>query len=188
MGFACALAAAAAGADVTLITGPVSLLDPPGVTVKRVTTAEEMYAAVQGVIMDMEVAIFAAAVADYRPTAAASQKIKKSEGTATLELERTPDILGSVRQPWGWTGYLLGFAAETENLLAYARTKLVKKGCDVIAANDVGGASGGFDSPDNEVTLIFKDGSEQAMPLMPKSEIATALITLCLSEALARRV
>jgi phosphopantothenoylcysteine decarboxylase/phosphopantothenate--cysteine ligase len=176
MGFALATAAVRAGHSVTLIAGPVHLTSPPGVTRVDVTSAGEMFEAVKSAIGGADAAIFAAAVADYRPVNPAAQKIKKSAATLTLTLERTPDILGSVRHEFGWRGTLVGFAAETENVAGHAREKLERKGCDLIVANDVSGAGIGFDSADNEVSLIYRDGSVGNWPRMTKDAVADRLI------------
>lgn len=176
MGFALAAAAAAAGHSVTLIAGPVSLEAPQGVVRVDVTSAQEMYEAVRAAISTADAAVFSAAVADYRPAQAAEQKIKKSEAALTLTLERTPDILGSVRAVFGWEGFLVGFAAETEDLLAHAREKLKRKGCDLLVANDVSRPGIGFDAVENEATLLFRDGTERELPRMSKEELAAVVI------------
>ena len=177
MGFALASAAVAAGHEVTLVAGPVALATPPGVERVDVVSAQEMYAAVERHLLRAETAIFAAAVADYRPVQVAEQKIKKSADTLTLTLtlERTPDILGSVRSVWGWRGVLVGFAAETENVLANARAKLERKGCDLMVANDVSQPGIGFDAPENEVTLLTA-GGEETLPRMSKEALARVII------------
>ncbi len=182
MGFALAEAFVAAGDEVTLISGPVHLDTPDGVTRIDVESAAEMHAAVVENIASADIAVFAAAVADFRPTQAAEQKIKKSDRSGdsevllTLELERTVDILGSVRGAMGFSGTLVGFAAETENLAANARAKLARKGCDLVVANDVSRRDIGFDSSDNEVLLVFRDGREEALPLQAKRELADELV------------
>ncbi|WP_395734898.1 phosphopantothenoylcysteine decarboxylase [Prosthecobacter sp.] len=178
MGYALAAAAHAAGHEVLLISGPVTLPAPSGVQLIRVETAREMYDAVRTHLPDCDAAIFSAAVADYRPTQAASQKIKKSATTLTLELERTEDILGSVRSQFGFTGFLVGFAAETENLIAHAQDKLQRKGCDLIIANDVSQSGIGFDSTENEVTLCFPLGKTTALPRQSKTVLAHELIRI----------
>lgn len=176
MGYALAEAALAAGHEVLLISGPVTLPAPSGVQLIRVETAREMYDAVRTHLPGCTAAIFSAAVADYRPTQAASQKIKKSATTLTLELERTEDILGSVRSQFGFHGFLVGFAAETENLIAHAQDKLLRKGCDLIIANDVSQSGIGFDSTENEVTLCFPLGKTTALPRQSKTALAHELI------------
>lgn len=180
MGFALAQAAAEAGHRVTLIAGPVALPTPPGVTRIDVESADDMFQAVASVLAQasppVSVAILAAAVADYRPATVATQKIKKHAGRLTLELERTRDILGSMRTPLGFTGVLVGFAAETENVLAHAREKLERKGCNLIVANDVSQPGIGFDASDNEVTLVFPGGAPRPLPRGSKLEIARELV------------
>ena len=176
MGFALAEAAREAGHGVTLIAGPVTLATPAGVERIDVVSAEEMYSAVRRHIGRADAAVFSAAVADYRPAAAAPQKIKKDGETLTLVLERTPDILGSVRREFGWRGHLTGFAAETENLLAHAQGKLERKGCDLLVANDVSRPDIGFDSPDNAVTLVFPDGRTEELPKAGKEVLARRII------------
>lgn len=178
MGFALAAAAVQAGHSVTLIAGPVSLPTPDGVVRRDVTSAQEMYEAVQAELPLAQAGIFSAAVADYRPGAPAAQKIKKSEDRLTLTLERTPDILGAVRRVFGWQGFLVGFAAETENLLSHAREKLERKGCDLLVANDVAQPGIGFDSIENEVTILFRHGDSLQLPRMTKASLAAEIIAL----------
>ena len=178
MGYALAEAAQRAGHEVTLISGPTALARPEGVHFLQVETAGEMLKAVQASIVGTDCAIFAAAVADYRPANIADQKIKKSADRLTLLLERTPDILGSMRA-LGYRGALVGFAAETENVLVNARGKLVKKGCDLIVANDVSQHGIGFDADDNAVTLVYEGGREEAIAKMSKRELAEKLIGVC---------
>ena len=183
MGYALAQAAVLAGHEVTLISGPVSLAAPEGVRVLRVESAQEMCAAVQGEISTHEVAIFAAAVADYRPVEVPEQKIKKTGETLTLVLERTQDILGSARTVFGFTGYLVGFAAETERVLEHAQEKLTRKGCDLIIANDVSQAGIGFDSEENTVTLCLPGAQNVPLPRQTKAELACDLIAFIVQRA-----
>lgn len=180
MGFAVAQAALDRGHEVTLVTGPVCLAPPDRARVVRVTTAQEMFDAVADVLRGggIDVAVFAAAVADYRPVSPASGKIRKSAGRLTLELERTPDILGNARNGFGFRGVLCGFAAETEDLVERAREKRAGKGCDLVVANRVGGPEEVFDAEDNRVTLVFADG-ERELPRMPKREVAEILVGVC---------
>ena len=178
MGYAIAIAARAAGYEVSLISGPTSLPAPDDVRLIKITTADEMHHAVMAALPSAEVAIFAAAVADYRPVQAAAHKIKKHGEILTLTLERTPDILGSVRAA-GFTGVLVGFAAETEKTLEHASDKLRRKGCDLIVANDVSGTVTGFDSDDNEITLVFATGEIRPLPRAPKSRLAEILVGVC---------
>jgi len=160
MGYAIAAVAARSGASVTLVSGPVDLAPPPGVRVLQVETAAEMRAAVQAELAGAEVFISAAAVADYRPASPASQKMKKQPGQTRLELEllRNPDILAEVAAS-SPRPFVVGFAAETENLEANARLKLETKGLDMIAANKVG-ADCGFDRDDNTLLVLWPGGHE----------------------------
>lgn len=160
MGYAIANTAAAHGNRVILISGPTEIEVPDGVDFLPVETAAEMYAAVEKWIKKADIAIFAAAVADYRPAELQTQKIKKHGDTLTLELVKNPDILGSSRDKFGFTGTLIGFAAETENVESNARGKLERKGCDLVIANDVSRTDIGFDSNENEILLVYKDRTE----------------------------
>jgi phosphopantothenoylcysteine synthetase/decarboxylase len=181
MGFAVAQAAAEAGHRVVLITGPVSLPKPVGVERRNVVSAEDMFRAVEGMIDGIDVAVMTAAVADYRPIQPAPQKIKKDEGPLLLTFERTRDILGSMRGQLGFRGVLVGFAAETENVLANAKSKLVRKGCDLLVANDVSQGGIGFEANDNEVVLLLAEGEARVLPRMSKLEIARELIRVIVS-------
>lgn len=160
MGYALAGAAKHDGHEVILISGPTALDVPPGVDFIHVESAQEMYEAVRDMVKYADVAILCAAVADYRPVAFSEQKIKKDGERLVIELERTPDILGSMRDIFGFTGTLVGFAAETQNVEDYARGKLERKKCDFIVANDVSRSDIGFDSRENEVALVFPDHTE----------------------------
>jgi phosphopantothenoylcysteine synthetase/decarboxylase len=160
---------------VLLVSGPTALDVPDGVDFLPVETAAEMHEAVGNHIGRMDIAVFAAAVADYTPAAPAPQKLKKSADTFTLELVKTPDILGSARQAFGFTGTLVGFAAETENLEVNARTKLVRKNCDLVIANDVSKPGIGFDSNHNEVMLVYPERHE-LLPQATKHELAHQLV------------
>lgn len=175
MGFALARAACDAGASVTLISGPVALATPDGVTRIDVVSADEMYAAVMAQMLDCQLFIGCAAVADYRPAAMAEQKIKKNDEQMQLTLVRNPDIISAVAARAD-RPLTVGFAAETERLLDHARAKLERKGLDAIIANDVASADIGFNSDDNEVTLISADQS-WPLPRMGKQPLATALIS-----------
>lgn len=179
MGYALAAAAVARGHEVTLVSGPVSIPAPAGVRRISVVSAEEMYHAVQAHLPAVQIAIFSAAVADYRPASVAGQKIKKNDDQITLTLERTRDILGSARTAFGYRGILVGFAAETENVLANAASKLQRKGCDMLVANDVSGQETGFDTDQNEVTLLFRDASALPLPRAEKSGLAERIIDEC---------
>ena len=176
MGYALAESARDAGHEVTLISGPVPLARPEGMQVVKIETAQQMYEAVQKHISGVDIAIFAAAVADYRPVVKADQKIKKGSETLTLELERTEDILGCTRSVFGFKGILVGFAAETERLIEHAQDKLVRKGCDLIIANDVSQPGIGFDSAENAVTLCLPGGRTEVLPQQSKTALARELI------------
>ena len=175
MGYAMAAAFAEAGHRVLLISGPTSLDVPEGVDFLPIESAQEMFEAVQRHIGRMDAAVFAAAVADYRPANIAEHKIKKTGETLTLELVKTPDILGSVRGDFGFTGTLVGFAAETQDLEANARIKLKKKGCNLVIANDVSKPGIGFDSDRNEVLLVFPEHTE-ALPEDEKHHLAPRIV------------
>jgi phosphopantothenoylcysteine decarboxylase/phosphopantothenate--cysteine ligase len=175
MGFSIAVAAAEAGALVTLISGPVSLETPARVTRIDVRSAEQMLAAVQAQETP-DIVIAAAAVADYRPLQVASQKIKKQVGSAQLSLEQTPDILATIAENRG-DMFVVGFAAETERLEENARIKLEKKSLDLIAANWVGSEHGGFDSNENALTVLWQNGGVE-LPMAPKEKIARLLIEI----------
>lgn len=176
MGYAIAEEAAQRGHKVCLVSGPVPLATPDGVQRIDVTSAEEMFQAVRSQLDGTSLAIHSAAVADYRPAQVHAQKFKKSESTWTLTLERTRDILGSMRHPLGYEGCLVGFAAETENLLANAQEKLQRKGCDLVVANDVSRQDIGFDSTDNEVTLVYETRDPEPLPKMSKRKVAALIL------------
>lgn len=160
MGYALAGAARHDGHEVILISGPTNLDVPPGVDFIHVESAQQMYDAVRDMVPYADVAILCAAVADYRPVAYSEQKIKKDGDRLIIELEKTPDILGSMRSVFGFKGTLIGFAAETQQVEEYARGKLERKQCDFIVANDVSRSDIGFDSKENEVALVFPDRVE----------------------------
>lgn len=179
MGYAIAAAAGQAGHEVWLISGPVAIQTPNSPNVRTITveTTRQMYDAVAKRIQDVDVAIMSAAVADYRPVHVAEQKIKKTRNEApTILLEKTEDILGSAREPLGFNGILVGFAAETEKLEEYARDKLKRKRCDLIVANDVSRKDIGFDSDANEIVLFYADGRSLALPKASKSQLAIQLV------------
>ncbi|MGJ8645145.1 MAG: phosphopantothenoylcysteine decarboxylase domain-containing protein [Luteolibacter sp.] len=160
MGYAIAGAAVHEGHRVLLISGPTSLDVPDGVDFLQVETAAEMYEVVGNHIGRMDAAVFSAAVADYTPAHVAGEKIKKAGETLTMELVKTKDILGSARVEMGFKGYLVGFAAETENLEENSRSKLERKGCNLVVGNDVSRTDIGFDSEDNEALLVFPKRTE----------------------------
>ncbi len=174
MGFALAQAAVEAGAAVTLIAGPTSLPTPERVTRIDVESAEQMHQAAIGQLSQCDIFIGAAAVADYRPVAIAEQKIKKSADSMTIELTRNPDIIAAVASHED-RPFTVGFAAETENVTGHAQGKLKRKKLDLIIANDVSNQAIGFNSDDNQVQLIWKDGDE-TLALASKQQLSRTII------------
>ena len=175
MGYAIAKAAAYRGAEVTLVTGPVALKPPLFVNTVPVESAEEMYEAVTAAAEAQDIIIKAAAVADYRPSQTAEDKIKKADGNMDIALERTKDILGwlgSHRRPGQ---FLCGFSMETRDLLANSRAKLEKKNADMIVANSLKTEGAGFGTDTNLVTLITKEGQTE-LPKMTKEKVADRLL------------
>jgi len=187
MGYAVAAAAAQEGMRVILISGPTNLDIPDGVDFIPVETAQEMYQAVKSWIGKCEIAIFAAAVADFRTAHYAEQKIKKdpTQDTLTLELVKNVDILGSVRKDFEYPGLLVGFAAETDNVLENARAKLTRKRCDLIFANDVSNKNIGFNSDQNALHLITAE-KEESLGQHSKEHLGKLIIEACLSAQKAR--
>ncbi len=179
MGYAIAEAAAKAGHTVTLVSGPTNIDVPDNVDFVSVSSAEDMYQAVARRIGKAHVCIMTAAVADYTPTNIAEQKIKKGDDTLSLELVRTKDILGSARDPLGFDGLLVGFAAETENIAANALSKLERKRCDIIAANDVSQSGIGFNSAENEIILFHSNGRNEALGKHEKSHLGEMIVAVC---------
>ena len=175
MGYALAEAAASRGAQVTLISGPTALFPPAGVTRVAVETAEEMADAVRAHFEAADLVIKAAAVSDFRATAPADGKVKKASAPRSLELERTPDILQELGQRKG-RRILVGFAAETDDLLEEARRKLKAKNLDLIVANQVGVDGAGFDSLTNEVSILGQGGEVESLPRMTKRQVADAIL------------
>jgi len=175
MGYAVAAEAAARGAEVVLVSGPTVLPTPAGVRRVDVETALEMREAVLQEYVDADLVIKAAAVADYRPATVATQKIKKSAGDLTLTLTRNPDILYELGQQKKQQ-VLVGFAAETQDVAAYAKAKLVKKHLDFIVANNVAEADAGFGTETNRVTIYAADGSADSYPLLSKREVAGIIL------------
>jgi len=177
MGFAIAEAARYRGADVTLIAGITNTPPPRNVEIIRVNSAEEMHAAVMKDLPGATIFIGAAAVADYRPVKRSPEKIKKTEPSLSLELERTPDILREVAEAKQDGLLVIGFAAETENVLQNARKKLNTKSLDAIVANDVSRDGVGFDTVTNEVTIISRDRKAPIhVPLMAKTSVADIIL------------
>ena len=179
MGFAIAACAARRGADVVLVSGPSSLPTPPAVERVDVESALEMREAVLGWLPKVEVVIKAAAVADFRPAAPASQKIRKEdlpEGEGPLlALVRNPDILAEVCRQKG-DRIVVGFAAESHEVIASARRKLARKGCDLMVANDISQAGAGFDADTNVVSFVWPSGEVETLPPLAKSEVASRLL------------
>jgi phosphopantothenoylcysteine decarboxylase/phosphopantothenate--cysteine ligase len=175
MGYAIAEAAAARGARVILVSGPTALAAPPGVDLIHVETADEMYRVVLAKLESARVVIKAAAVADYRPKRRADSKLKKDQAVPEIALEPTPDILAELGQRKG-KRILVGFAAETDDVLVNARKKLRSKNLDLVVANDVGEAGAGFDVDTNIVTMVDGAGSAEELPLLSKREVADRIL------------
>ncbi len=176
-GYAIAQAAIDAGASVVLITTPTNLTPPVGCKVVQVRTAEEMQTAVMSEAAKVDVLVMAAAVADFRPKGVAENKFKKRDGIPQFELETVPDILLAVagmgaRKP----RLVVGFAAESTDLVENAASKLKTKKLDLVVANDISAADAGFGVDENRVTLLFPDGKVESLPLMSKSEVAENLV------------
>ncbi len=172
MGYAIAEAARDRGAEVKLVTAPTSLPEPAGIEVVSVKTAAEMKEAVDKAVTQADALIMAAAVADYQPKNVAKAKIKKKSPSLTLELIRTPDILAEVKGNF----LKVGFAAESEDMVANAKQKLEKKKLDLIAANDITDKDSAFGSDTNKVTLIERDGKIDSLPLLTKREVADKIL------------
>lgn len=175
MGYAVAEAAARRGAKVVLVSGPTSLDVPPDVERVEIRSAEEMQRTVQERFAGCTIAVFAAAVADYRPVEKASQKMKRGKDGMTLRLEPNPDILAGVAREKGGR-LVVGFAAETENVAGNARKKLTQKNADIIVANDVSAEGAGFDYDTNIVTLFSRDGRDLPLPRLSKAEVAERIL------------
>ena len=175
MGYALAEAAIRRGARVILVSGPTDLTVPGGVDWIPVRSTQEMRHAVRERAVEANVIIMAAAVSDYRPAASHTQKLKRGEGSLTLQLEPTPDILAELGREKG-SRILVGFAAETTQLAENARAKLARKGADMIVANDVTQEGAGFDADTNIVTLFLRDGREIPLPKLTKFEVANRIL------------
>jgi len=184
MGYAVAEALAARGASVLLVSGPTALSPPSTVEVLQVESASEMHAAVMANLGGCDIFVGAAAVADYRPATPSPEKIKKVHGALSLRLVRNPDILAEVAARCD-RPFTVGFAAETSRLEERAAEKLERKGLDMIAANLVGGEIGGFERPDNALTVLWT-GGRKSFPLMPKSRLADALADVIAERYLAQ--
>ena len=172
MGYALAEAARDRGADVVLVTAPTSLADPALVKVVQVRTAEEMGQAIQEHVTKADALVMAAAVADYRPTETAGQKIKKADDDLNISLAKTTDILKSAKGNF----VRVGFAAESQNLVENAKAKVGSKNLDLIAANDITAEGSGFGSDTNKVTLIDRDLAVEELPLLSKYEVSNQIL------------
>ena len=174
MGYALAEAARARGADVVLVSGPTELTPPDGLATKRVETTEEMQRALEALIPSADALIMSAAPADYRPKHAAPKKRPRGNGAYTVELEATPDILTSLKRRKGMV--VVGFALETGNGLANARTKMQNKALDFVILNDATEPGAGFEVPTNRVTILGPGGKQVDLPLLPKRDVAERIL------------
>ena len=179
MGYVIARNAMQRGADVTLVSGPVALAPVPFVRTIPVTTAQEMFEAVRDNLDAQDILIKSAAVADYRPSQVSEEKVKKSDGEMSIELERTQDILGYVARHRREDQVICGFSMETQNMLENSRKKLDKKNLDMIAANNLKDAGAGFATDTNLITIITEK-EEKALPLLTKDEAAHELLSYIL--------
>ena len=177
MGYALAARAAGRGHDVVLISGPVSLAAPEGVSLVAVTTAADMLRAVQAHLDWCEVLVMAAAVADWRPVTCSETKLKKASMPPQVALERTVDILATMA-PLKAHRVFAGFAAETDDVIEEARRKVEAKGLDLIVANDVSDPDAGFAVDTNRVTLVYADGTAEPWPIMSKVDVAERVIAV----------
>ena len=175
MGYAIAKTAMLRGADVTLVSGRTAIEPPMFVNLVPVVTAKDMYEAVTSISDEQDIIIKAAAVADYRPAKVSNEKVKKSEGQMSIELERTDDILKSLGSPKPMGQFLCGFSMETQNVIENSRAKLVKKNLDMVAANNVKVEGAGFQGDTNVLTLITRE-EEISLPLMTKEGAAGRLL------------
>jgi phosphopantothenoylcysteine decarboxylase/phosphopantothenate--cysteine ligase len=175
MGFAVARVALRRGAQVTLVTGPTHLSPPRGAKYIEVKTAQEMYSAVMENLNDATVVVKTAAVSDYRPGQLKGEKIKKHENGVFLQLVATQDILSEVSAQKG-ERLIIGFAAETKDLLSNAKEKLVRKNLDWIVANDISKSGVGFEAENNQVSIIHRDGTVEELPEMTKEAVAYAVL------------
>ena len=176
MGYAIAENCMRRGAEVTLITGPVAITPPPFVKVVPVVSAADMAAAVKETVDQQDIIIKTAAVADYRPSDPADEKVKKKDADTTLQLERTEDILAFLGAHRREGQFICGFSMETENMLENSRAKLAKKNVDMIVANNLKVAGAGFGTDTNVVTLITKDDCRQ-LEIMSKADVAAAIVS-----------
>ena len=175
MGYAVARVARRRGAEVTLVTGPTAVAAPPGVRLVQVGSAREMHRAAEQAFASATVLVAAAAVADYRPRRALSQKLKKSAATLALELDRNPDILRDLAARKG-RRLVVGFAAETQDVAAEAKRKLREKRCDLMVANDVTAPGAGFGTDTNRVRLLDAYGLDEELPVLSKEDVAGRIV------------
>lgn len=183
MGYAAAYRAMLRGADVTLISGQTSIEKPPFVNIAEVVSSKDMYEAVMKYADSSDIIIMAAAVSDYRPAEIAENKIKKSDSDMSVRLERTEDILEAMCRKKRADQFVCGFSMETENLIENSKKKLRKKGCDMIAANDLKTKGAGFGTDTNVITLIA-EGFEERLPLMSKEQAADRILDEALQAVL----
>ena len=174
MGYALAEAARERGANVVLVTGPTELTPPPGLATTRVETTAEMQHALESLVPDADALIMSAAPADYRPKSTAAKKRPRSAGPLTVELEATPDILSSLKRRKGMV--VVGFALETGNGLANARSKLQNKALDFVILNDATEPGAGFEVTTNRVTILGRNGTQVDLPLLPKRDVAERIL------------
>jgi phosphopantothenoylcysteine decarboxylase/phosphopantothenate--cysteine ligase len=175
MGYALAAESLARGAQVILVSGPAAVAPPPGVTLVRVSTAAEMHQAVMERVDKADIVIMAAAVSDFRPISASQRKIKKQQASTVIELEHTADILAAVGKTPG-RRVLVGFAAETDDVLDHALRKLKDKNLDLIVANDISKENAGFAVDTNAATMIDRSGNRTELHVMAKTEIAVRIL------------
>lgn len=180
MGYAIAEAAKKMGNNVVLITGPVTIEKPKDITVISVESANEMYLETVKFYSNADIIIMTAAVADYTPVNVSNSKVKKQDDNLNLELKRTKDILFEIGKIKSKNQILVGFAAETNNVSEYAKSKLINKNCDWVVANQVGLEGTGFGAEDNKVTLFAKNGEKFDLPVKNKKELAFDILNLIL--------
>jgi phosphopantothenoylcysteine decarboxylase/phosphopantothenate--cysteine ligase len=176
MGVALAAAAWRRGASVDLVAGPLSVPAPTGVALESVESTEDMAAAVERLLPHADVLVMAAAPADFRPSQPASSKIKKTQSPEPLTLSPTPDILLATKSARRQGAVIVGFALETDDAVASGRRKLESKDLDMIVVNDATEEGAGFSVDTNRVTLLVRDGDDERLPLMPKSQVADAIL------------
>ena len=178
MGYALAEAASKKGYDVTLVSGPVALVPPKSVKTVQVESAAEMFCEVRRLAKSADLIIMAAAVADYTPANFAKDKIKKRQATLSIKLKKTEDILADLGKHKKEGQILVGFAAETSDLIRNAESKLLKKNLDWIVANEVGKDDRGFSSDNNAATLISREGKRIDLPLQSKTALAKEILRI----------